>query len=59
MENQSPYRAPESLFGDQNLSYEYRGTKIEAQPCPDFLLEASSRIQALSGYKFNFVVGNR
>lgn len=54
-----PMPRDESLFGDQDLSYEYRGSKIEAQPWPDFLLAARDRIQALSGYKFNFVVGNR
>lgn len=48
----------ESLFGD-NLRYKYHGTQIEAAPCPDFLLEARDRIQALSEYQFNFVVGNR
>ncbi|MBN3938814.1 alpha-ketoglutarate-dependent dioxygenase AlkB [Nostoc sp. NMS9] len=48
----------ESLFGD-HLHYKYRGTQIEATPWSNFLLEARSRIQALSGYKFNFVVGNR
>lgn len=48
----------ESLFGDA-LRYQYRGTQIEAAPWPDFLLEARDRIQALSGYQFNFVVGNR
>ncbi|MBN3909079.1 MAG: alpha-ketoglutarate-dependent dioxygenase AlkB [Nostoc sp. NMS1] len=53
-----PVPRDESLFGD-DLHYEYRGTQIEAAPWPDFLLEARSRIQALSGYKFNFVVGNR
>lgn len=53
-----PVPRDESLFGD-NLRYEYRGTKIEAAPWPDFLLEARDRIQALSGYQFNFVVGNR
>lgn len=54
-----PMPRDESLFGDQDLSYEYRGSKIKAQPWPDFLLAARDRIQALSGYKFNFVVGNR
>ena len=53
-----PVPRDESLFGD-DLRYEYRGTKIEADPWPNFLLEARLRIQALSGYKFNFVVGNR
>lgn len=53
-----PVPRDESIFGD-DLRYEYRGTQIEAQPWPDFLLEARDRIQALSGYKFNFVVGNR
>lgn len=53
-----PVPRDESLFGD-DLRYEYRGTQIEAAPWPDFLLEARVRIQALSGYKFNFVVGNR
>lgn len=27
-----PMPREESLFGDQDLSYEYRGSKIEAQP---------------------------
>ena len=48
----------ESLFGD-DLHYQYRGSQINAAPWPDFLLEARDRIQALSGYQFNFVVGNR
>ena len=48
----------ESLFGD-DLHYEYRGSQIKAAPWPDFLLEARDRIQVLSGYQFNFVVGNR
>lgn len=48
----------ESLFGD-DLQYEYRGAFLEATPWPDFLLEARDRIQALSRYQFNFVVGNR
>lgn len=52
-----PVPRDESLFGD-DLYYEYRGTQIEADPWPDFLLEARDRIQALSGYQFNFVVGN-
>ena len=53
-----PVPREESLFGD-DLRYQYRGTQIEAAPWPDFLLEARDRIQALSGYQFNFVVGNR
>lgn len=53
-----PVPRDESLFGD-DLDYEYRGAKIEAEPWPDFLLEARDRIQALSGFKFNFAVGNR
>ena len=53
-----PVPRHESLFGD-DLRYEYRGFKIEAAPWPDFLLQARDRIQALSGYQFNFVVGNR
>ncbi|MBC8041942.1 MAG: alpha-ketoglutarate-dependent dioxygenase AlkB [Rhizobacter sp.] len=48
----------ESLFGD-GLRYQYRGKKIEANPWPDFLLTARDRIHALSGYLFNFAVGNR
>ena len=67
MENQFSYRDLESLFGD-DLHYKYRGTQIEAAPWLDFLLEARDalgnhlrwyRIHALSGYQFNFVVGNR
>ena len=53
-----PVPREESLFGD-DLRYQYRGTQIKAAPWPDFLLEACGRIQALSGYQFNFVVGNR
>ena len=53
-----PVPRDESLFGD-DLHYEYRGSQIQAAPWPDFLLEAHDRIQALSGYQFNFVVGNR
>jgi len=53
-----PVPRDESLFGD-DLHYEYRGTQIGAAPWPDFLLEARDRIQALSGYQFNFAVGNR
>ena len=53
-----PVPRDESLFGD-DLHYEYRGAQIKAAPWPDFLLEARDRIQALSGYRFNFVVGNR
>jgi alkylated DNA repair dioxygenase AlkB len=53
-----PVPREESLFGD-DLRYEYRGSQIKAAPWPNFLLEARDRIQALSGYKFNFVVGNR
>ena len=37
-----PVPRDESLFGD-DLRYEYRGTKIEADPWPDFLLEARLR----------------
>jgi alkylated DNA repair dioxygenase AlkB len=53
-----PVPREESLFGD-DLRYQYRGTRIEAAPWPDFLLEARDRIQALSGYHFSFAVGNR
>ncbi len=53
-----PVPRDEALFGD-DLRYQYRGIKIEAAPWPDFLLEARDRIQALSGFKFNFAVGNR
>ena len=53
-----PVPRDESLFGD-DLHYQYRGSQIKAAPWPDFLLEARDRIQALSGYRFNFVVGNR
>lgn len=34
-----PVPRDESLFGDRDLRYEYRGTKIEGDPWPDFLLE--------------------
>ncbi|WP_334819277.1 hypothetical protein [Nostoc sp.] len=39
-----PVPRDESLFGD--LRYEYRGTKIEADPWPDFLLEARDSFPA-------------
>ena len=48
----------ESLFGD-DLNYSYRGVKIKAEPWPDFLLDLRNRIQAISGFLFNFAVGNR
>ena len=48
----------ESLFGD-DFRYEYRGALIKAEPWPDFLLDTRDRIQALSGFAFNFAVGNR
>jgi alkylated DNA repair dioxygenase AlkB len=53
-----PVPREESLFGD-DLHYEYRGSQIKAAPWPDFLREACDRIHALSGYHFNFAVGNR
>jgi alkylated DNA repair dioxygenase AlkB len=48
----------EALFGD-DLRYQYRGTKINAAPWPEFLIEARDRIRDLSGFQFNFAVGNR
>ncbi len=53
-----PVPRDESLFGD-DLTYKYRGAEIKAKPWPDFLAEARDRTQALSGYRFNFAVGNR
>jgi alkylated DNA repair dioxygenase AlkB len=53
-----PVPREESLFGD-DFNYSYRGVKIKAEPWPDFLLELRNRIQAISGFDFNFVVGNR
>ncbi len=53
-----PVLRKESLFGD-DLHYAYRGSQMKAAPWADFLLEARDRIHALSGYKFNFAVGNR
>ena len=53
-----PVPREESLFGD-DLDYTYRGEKLKAEPWPDFLLEARNRIQEISGFKFNFAVGNR
>ena len=50
-----PIPRDESIFGD-DLHYEYRSSKIEAAPWPDFLLKARDRIHALSRYQFNFVV---
>ena len=54
-----PVPHDEALFGDHGLSYVYRGATIEAEPWPDFLSETRERIQALSGFVFDFVVGNR
>ena len=53
-----PVPREESLFGD-DFNYSYRGVKIKAEPWPNFLLEARNRIQTLSGFNFNFAVGNR
>ena len=53
-----PVPREESLFGDP-FRYQYRRAVIEAKPWPAFLLEARDRIQQLSGFTFNFAVGNR
>ena len=53
-----PVPHDETLFGDPGLTYAYRGT-TEAEPWPDFLADVRDRIAALSGFRFNFVVGNR
>jgi alkylated DNA repair dioxygenase AlkB len=53
-----PVPREESLFGD-DFKYTYRGEIIKAEPWPQFLLEARNRIMELSGFKFNFAVGNR
>lgn len=53
-----PVPREESLFGE-DFNYAYRGERIKAEPWPDFLLEARNRIQELSGFTFNFAVGNR
>ena len=54
-----PVPHDEILFSDPGLTFNYRGASIEAEPWPDFLLEARGRIQTASGYKFDFAVGNR
>lgn len=53
-----PVPREESLFGD-DFNYAYRGVKIKAEPWPDFLLDLRNRIQLMSGFNFNFAVGNR
>ena len=53
-----PVPREECLYGD-DLRYQYRGTAISALAWPDLLLEARARIQAVSGFTFNFAVGNR
>lgn len=53
-----PVPREEALFGD-DLRYEYRGDVLQAEPWPEFLLEARDRIQALSDLTFHFAVGNR
>lgn len=54
-----PVPHDETLFGDPGLTYDYRGATLEAEPWPDFLAEARERIQAVSGFRFDFAVGNR
>ncbi len=53
-----PVPREECLYGD-DLRYQYRGTTISALPWPDLLAEMRERIQRISGFKFNFAVGNR
>lgn len=53
-----PVPREEALFGD-DLLYRYRGGTVRALPWPDFLLDARDRIEALTGFGFHFVVGNR
>lgn len=53
-----PVPREEALYGD-DLRYQYRGTTIKALPWPDFLTEARRRIEALTGFRFHFAVGNR
>lgn len=53
-----PVPREEALFGD-DLRYQYRGATIAALPWPDFLLDARNRIEAVSGFRMNFAVGNR
>jgi alkylated DNA repair dioxygenase AlkB len=53
-----PVPREECLYGD-DLRYQYRGTTISALPWPDLLIEMRERIERLSGFKFNFAVGNR
>jgi alkylated DNA repair dioxygenase AlkB len=48
----------ECLYGD-DFNYAYRGVKITALPWPNFLLQIRNRIQTISGFNFNFAVGNR
>ena len=53
-----PVPREECLYGE-DLRYQYRGGLVEALPWPDLLLEARNRIEKLSGFRFNFAVGNR
>lgn len=53
-----PVPREECLYGD-DLRYQYRGTILRALPWPDFLRGARDRIGRLSGFDFNFAVGNR
>lgn len=39
--------------------YQCRGASIAALPWPDLLLNARDRIEAVSGFRTNFAVGNR
>jgi alkylated DNA repair dioxygenase AlkB len=53
-----PVPREECLYGD-DLRYQYRSQTLKALPWPDLLIEARDRIEQVSGFGFNFAVGNR
>lgn len=53
-----PVPRDESIFGEAGLSYQYRDIKLTAKLWPEFLVDVRDRIEALTGYQFDFVIGN-
>jgi len=45
-------------YGDSHCSYEYSGTRFEANPWTASLLDIKARIERLTGFRFNSVLAN-
>lgn len=45
-------------YGDAHCSYEYSGTRFEANPWTPSLLDIKTKIEHLSGFRFNSVLAN-